>query len=103
MIIYDKAMNWIKINSINQDGMAFYYCDDIECMAFILLDLLGNYYLSELRFEQSELEFNKISDSADTTAVQVIKQLKIVDIGIAERQKPSLNELFDDNEDDANY
>ena len=92
----------LEAYSINQDGMAFYYCDDIECMAFILLDLLGNYYLSELRFEQSELELSNVADSADPTTPQAIKQIKIVDIGLAERQRPSLNELFDECEKDAN-
>ena len=93
----------LEAYSINQDGMTFYYCDDIESMALILLDLLGNYYLAELKFEQNELELSNVSDSAETTTLKVIKQLKIVDIGLAERQKPSLNELFNDSEEDANY
>lgn len=93
----------LETYSINQGGMTFYYCDDIECMALILVDLLGNFYLAELKFEQSELELSNVSDSVDPITTQVIKQLKIVDIGLAEKQKPSLNELFDDNEDDANY
>ena len=83
-----------KTYSLNQVGLTFHYCDDIEYIALILIDLLGNYYLAELGVEQSELELSNTSDSADTTMPHVIK---IIDIRPAERQRPSMNDLFSDD------